>query len=94
MVNSLQGCIQKNSASMLREVSPAFSLALYPDEARLECRVWFWALQYSRDMKIAEQVQWMATEMVKEMVHLTCEDRAGTVQSRKQNTPEGPYQGV
>lgn len=36
----------------------------------------------------------MATEMVKEMVHLTCEDRAGTVQSRKQNTPEGPYQGV
>ena len=67
------GCTRRSAASRWREVSLPFCSALV--RLHLERWVQFWAPQHKRDMDILERVQNRATEMMKGLQHLSCEER-------------------
>ncbi|KAK4822598.1 hypothetical protein QYF61_017330 [Mycteria americana] len=54
-----------------RDPSPLLSTG----GAHPECCVQFWAPRYNRDMELLEQVQQTATELIKGLRHLSCEER-------------------
>ncbi|KAK4808964.1 hypothetical protein QYF61_015198 [Mycteria americana] len=66
-VNAVLGCIRQSMASRSRE-------AILPLCTPLECCVQCWAPQYRRDMDILERVQQRATQMIKGLEYLSCEE--------------------
>jgi len=71
--NGILGCTGRSVASSSREVTLPFYLALV--QPHLEYCVHFWAPQYKTDMDILDRVQQRAMKMVKELEHLSCEER-------------------
>ncbi|KAJ7408907.1 hypothetical protein WISP_117892 [Willisornis vidua] len=70
--NGILGCI-KSAAGMLREVICTVCSAL--NRLHLEHCEQFWTPQYERDMPILERDQHRATKLIKELEHLSWEDR-------------------
>lgn len=66
------GYIKKCVANRLREV--ILPLHCAPMRPNLECCVQLWALQFKKDRKLLERVQWRATKM-KSLTHLPYEGR-------------------
>ncbi|KAK4831046.1 LOW QUALITY PROTEIN: hypothetical protein QYF61_014978 [Mycteria americana] len=71
--NGILGCIRRSVASRWRQVIlPLYSALVSP---HLVCCVQFWASQYKRDRDILATVQPRATDMMKELENITCEER-------------------
>ncbi|GAB0183123.1 hypothetical protein GRJ2_000777600 [Grus japonensis] len=71
--NRILGCIKRSVTSTSREVI----LLLYSTLVRphLEYCVHLWGPQHKKDMELLDQVQRRATKMMRELEHLSCEDR-------------------
>ena len=70
---NILGCIKKRVASRSREVILPLGSALV--RPHLEHCVQFWASQFKKDRDQLERVLWSATEMLKVIKHLLCEER-------------------
>ncbi|GAB0186055.1 hypothetical protein GRJ2_001070800 [Grus japonensis] len=71
--NLILGCIKSGVTSRSREVIlPLYSALMRP---HLEYCVQLWGAQYRRDMELLERVQRKATKMIRELEHLSYEDR-------------------
>ena len=67
------GCIKRSTASRLRDVIlPLYSTLLRP---HLEYCIQLWSPPHRRDMHLLEQVQSRATDMIRGMERLSCEER-------------------
>ncbi|KAK4815748.1 hypothetical protein QYF61_006786 [Mycteria americana] len=72
-VNCILGCIKRSLASGSRKMI----LALYSALVRphLQYCVQVWSPQHRKDMDLLERVQRRATKMIRELEHLSCEER-------------------
>ena len=89
--NHTLGCIQKSTASRLREVSlPFYSVLVGPHQ---EYCTHTGSPQYRRGMEILERIQRRATKMIQGMEQLPCEDRlrAGAVQHGEEKAVRWPF---
>ncbi|GAB0185814.1 hypothetical protein GRJ2_001046700 [Grus japonensis] len=70
--NRVLGCIKRGVTSRSREVIlPLYSMLVRP---HLEYWIQLWGPQYRRDMELLERVQRRATELIRGLEHLSCED--------------------
>ncbi|GAB0181437.1 triadin [Grus japonensis] len=71
--NCILGCIKTSATSRSREViRPVYSVLM---RSHLEYCIQLWGLQYKKDMELLERVQKRATKLIRELEHLSCEDR-------------------
>jgi len=71
--NLILGCIKRRVASRLREgILPLYSVLVRP---HLESCLQLWSPQHRKDMDLLERVQRRDTKMIRELKHLSCEER-------------------
>ncbi|KAJ7408735.1 hypothetical protein BTVI_58644 [Pitangus sulphuratus] len=71
--NRVLGCIKTSTVSRWREVIlPLYSALVRP---HLECCIQLWGLQHKKGLDLLEQVQRRVMKMVRELEHLSYEDR-------------------
>jgi len=71
--NHILGCIKRSVASRSRDmILPCFPILVSP---YLESCVQLWSPQHRKDMQLLEGVHSRATEMIRGMEYLSCEDR-------------------
>ena len=71
--NGILQCIKQSMVSRSRDVILPLNTALV--RPHLESCIQFWDLWYKKDRDLLERIQWRATEMIKGLEHLPCEDR-------------------
>jgi len=72
-IKRIRGCMKSSVASRSTEgILPLYSTLMRPN---LECRIQHWSPQHKKDIDLLEQVQRKATEMIRALEHLCCEDR-------------------
>ena len=70
--NGILGSIKRNAVNRSREVIPLYSALL---RFHLEYCVQFWAPWYKKCRDLLERAQWRATKMIKDLEHLSYEER-------------------
>jgi len=73
--NGILQCIKQSMVSRSRDVILPLNTALV--RPHLESCIQFWDLWYKKDRDLLERIQWRATEMIKGVEHLPCEERLG-----------------
>ena len=72
------GCIKRDVTRRLREVIlPLYSTLVRP-HLEYSIQLWdiqFWGAQYKKDLDLLEQIQRRTTKMIRELEHLSYEDR-------------------
>jgi len=89
--NCILGCIKSSVASRAREgILPLCSALLRP---HLESCVQIWSPQHSKDKDLLERVQRSARKMIRELEHLSYEERlrVGAVQPGEEKAAGRPY---
>ena len=71
--NRILGCIKRSVASKSREV--ILLLCSAQVRSHLESCVQLWSLQHRKDIDLLERVQRRATDMIRGLEHLSCEER-------------------
>jgi len=90
--NHILGCIKRNMASRSREVILPLCSTLV--RSNLESSIQLWSPQPRKDMDLLEQVQRRATNMIRGLGHLSCEERLrelGLFSLEEEKAPGRPY---